>query len=393
MADLTPENYWPLGSTVQKTITSLEDTDHYRHFGLISVNPVNGHTVIFYRKGDSHVNSQGVLKIRHSNKGGVSWGIEADICSEIGYDLRNLAGGYDSNGRLFVFYVKCSIDNEPGYSTPYFLNMCYRYSDNDGVTWVPDLLYAPYELPHQSVGENNNVFSPYGHIVDVGNNILYQTWHGGLKDNGLPSYYRLYLYMSTDGGSTFNEIKYVNNDLQKWGEASMVNIGGGCFLLLARKNDNYLEYNHFIQFKSEDNCETWIEQGTTIFEDPPPAPPPTRYAAPPWLSFINYEGVGIVACYFTNRFTKELKVIFGLAKDLLEDVDGNLNWNDNTKKVLDNYLSGSDDRSGYQSFFLPLNQYKGIGIVFKEVSEDIAYPVIVFTEIEGMTNVLVSLGF
>jgi hypothetical protein len=384
---ITPENYWPLGSTVQKTITSLADTDHYRHFGLISVNPVNGHAALIYRKGETHVGpgDYGIICIRHSLNGGTTWEEEEILFDDSGNlkDLRNVAGGYDSNGRLFVFYTRYDPDTTP----PTYINICYNYSDNDGLNWSKE-----QTLDVQS----NPIFSAYGHIVDVGNKTLYQTWHGGALQGSL-TYYRIYLYKSTDGGDTFlpDDIIVVNNTPQPWGEASMVNVGGGCFLLLARKNEkDPCEYNHYIQFKSEDNCTTWEEQGTTEFEDPP-LNPEGNYAAPPFLSFINYEGVGIVACYFTNRCElpyPTLKVIFGLAKDLLEP-NGYEKWNEYTEKLVYEYSSGTK-LSGYQSFFQPLNQYKGIGVCFHEiVVNQTAYPVIVFTKINEMTDVLIALGF
>lgn len=200
------------------------------------------------------------------------------------------------------------------------------------------------------------------------------------------------MYKSTDGGLTFPTIISVTPDppnpdqRRPWGEPSLVNVGGGCFLLLAKKND---DFNRFIQYKSENNCVTWIEQGTANFGESQLG----DYAAPPFLSFINYEGVGIVACYYTNRGTKELKVIFGLAKDLLEGPGG---WNNSTIKLVLDYETVEPpycaDRCGYQSFFLPLNQYKGIGVTFFEKYDDVAYPIIVFTNVLGMKDILVALG-
>ncbi|MEW6509315.1 MAG: hypothetical protein AB1432_16415, partial [Bacteroidota bacterium] len=106
-----------------------------------------------------------------------------------------------------------------------------------------------------------------------------------------------------------------------------------------------------------------------------------------FLVYINYQGVGIVACYYTRRDTSptKLKVVFGLAKDLLDGTNG---WNANTIKEIYSYtLSG---KVGYQSFFHPLSQYKGIGVSFE--SNGNAYPVIEFMNISGMTNVLTILG-
>jgi hypothetical protein len=359
MSNITAANYFPLGSTIQKSFTSLSSAS-YEHFGIITTNNTNGHMVLIYRKGTIHVGDAGNIYIRHSSDGGANWGTESQLFSESGIDLRNIGGGYDSNGRLFVFYGRYNP------STSIWLSMNYRYSENDGSTWS-----SQQTLSNQS----NTAFSPYGHVIDVGNNTLFQTWYGV---NG--STYSLYLYKSSDGGSSFSTVKNIYSGNVLCTEPSMVNLGGGCFLILSRINNG----STFRQFKSENNCDTWSDQGATSFETWSTA---ANMQAPPFLVYINYQGVGIVACYYTRRDTSptKLKVVFGLAKDLLDGTNG---WNANTIKEIYSYtLSG---KVGYQSFFHPLSQYKGIGVSFE--SNGSAYPVIEFINISGMTNVLTTLG-
>ncbi|MBI4647257.1 MAG: hypothetical protein HY738_11885, partial [Bacteroidia bacterium] len=234
-------------------------------------------------------------------------------------------------------------------------------------------------------------YSPHGHIVDVGknildnNNTLYQSWSG---NNGTGTTYKLYLYKSIDSGAHFYEadIKTIYSGAEQLSQPSMVNLGGGCFLVLAKKND----VNAFRQFKNENNItESWNDYngGITNFDDGLTSNP-----APPWLSFINYQGVGIVACYYTKKNTTPhiLKVIFGLAKDLLE-TNGHLNWNVNTKKAVYPDPPTGNNTLGYQSFFHPLNQFKGIGNTFEGVG-NVYNPKIVFTPQSGMINLLTTLG-
>ncbi len=78
-----------------------------------------------------------------------------------------------------------------------------------------------------------------------------------------------------------------------------------------------------------------------------------------------------------------------VAEDLIDI--GPSSWNLTTIKDIYNYAP-SDWDNGYQSFFLPQNQYKGIGVGFKEVNSANAYPIVQFTNISGMKNVLVALG-
>lgn len=159
----------------------------------------------------------------------------------------------------------------------------------------------------------------------------------------------------------------------------MVNVGGGCFIILSRT-----EYsNMYTQFKSVDNCNTWINQGTfNILNSGDTSGTP----APPFLSLINYEGIGIIACFFTDRTTSTLYVVYGLVNNILEGTNG---WNSNTVK---NIICDGTYRSGYQSFSLPVNQYKDIGVQFIEDGDYKAYPIVVFPNISDMKNVLITLS-
>lgn len=363
MTDLNPSNYWPLGSTVQETKQVELTSSYYEHFGFISVNPIDGHMVIIYRKATSHVGTQGTIWLRNSTDGGVNWSIEILLFSESSIDLRNLGGGYTNDGRLFLFYARYDYDAIP---SPVWSTMNFRYSDDNGQNWSSQQTLST---------ESQTWFSPHGQLVDAGNNVIYQTWYAGTG-----STYKLYLYKSTNGNDnppTFSVIEIYSGSIQ-YTESSLVNLGGGIFILLTRNNGSW----YFHQFKTEDNCQSWSSQGDTSFEQL------GGFQTPPWLSFINYEGVGIIACYYSNRATQKLNVVFGLAKYLIDN--GPNSWNNLTIKEVYDYNGTLN--SGYQSFFLPYNQYKGIGLSFKEVSSSVAYPVIVFTKISGMNNVLSTLG-
>ncbi|HYX06989.1 MAG TPA: hypothetical protein VE912_09690 [Bacteroidales bacterium] len=369
---MTPANYWPLGSTIQKTFTDLSSGTLYRNCGIISVNPVNGHAVIIFRRGTAF-NGQsdyGKICIRHSSDGGANWEYEEVLFEENNVDLRNIAGGYDSSGRLYVFYARYIPTGLPPYQS-----MNYRYSDNDGSSWCNQITLSKM---------SNTVFSPYGHIVDIGDpsdsgdTTLYQTWFAHNSSN--PAVYKLYLYKSTDSGDNFYEADTITiySGTSLFSHPTMVNLGGGCFLVLAKINSG----TKFRQFKTEDNPEgTWENLGETNFDTL------TSDIAPPWLSFINYQGVGIVACYYTKRGTTpyKLNVVFGLATDLLgNDTSG---WNSSTKKEVFSFPSSV---TGYLSFFHPQNQFKGIGNTFEGSS--VCYPKIVFTPEDDMISLFETLG-
>jgi len=241
--NINPGNYWPLGSTIQKSF-QIPQPNHpyYLKYGYISVNPTNGLTVLVYRKGNLDSGDSGTIFMNISKDGGANFQQEQIIYGPItNFDCRNIAGGYDSNGVLYVFFAKWDLIHSN------YTSINYLYSPDDGNTWSID-----YILPNL----NNTTFSPYGHIIDVGiNNLgcntLYQTWYGDDSTN-----YSLYLYKSIDSGVSFtltNIITIYQSTNNICIEPSMVNVGGGCFLVLAR----IVGGTSFYQFKSEDNCNTW----------------------------------------------------------------------------------------------------------------------------------------
>jgi len=382
---ITNANYWPLGSTIQKVISLPQSPTIDQNMGIISVNPIDGHMVMVYRGGSSTYNSIGSIYIRYSTDGGANWSVHTVVKSESNVDLRNISGGYDSNGRLFIFYLRCTSST--------YISINYIFSDNNGLTWSSTVQLVNHpNYPNQS----NAQYWPHGHIVDAGNDILYQTWWG-VDINGT---YSLYLYKSADAGVNFLQTDIIttySNSLYQLMDSSMVNLGGGCFLVLARIRNTP---NHFRQFKSEDNLVSWTDQGETVFESPSGS-----VSSPPWLSFINLQGDGIVACYYTIVTPNQpislpgtsnpipvppsLNVVFGLAKDLLNtnsiyNKTGIYGWNTSTIKKIYSY-SGTNGL-GYQSFYHPLNQFKGIGVCFDYLPFTKAQPRIVFTNTYKMID-------
>jgi hypothetical protein len=235
---------------------------------------------------------------------------------------------------------------------------------------------------------SNNNYLPFGHIIDIGNNVLYQTWYAY---DTVEHYYSVYLYKSVDGGLTFNTIKIIYEGYMQYSEPSIVNVGGGCFIALIRINNS----NVFRQFISEDNFETWTPpngQGDTSFEVL------SGVQSPPFLTYINFEGLGIVACYYTNRGANELKVVFAFASKLLND--GPDAWGNPTDPshlpvinvIKENFGENTSYvNSGYQSFFHPKKQFNGIGLGFADINYSIAYPEIFFTNLKGNPSTYVNL--
>lgn len=357
---ITPENYWPLGSTIQKTFTNLNVGSGYEHFGIMSVNPLDGHMIMVYRKGTAYVGSIGSIYIRHSGDGGANWSNESLLLSEANVDLRNIAGGYVSNGRIIVFYGRYQ-------NSTTWLSISYVTSTNNGDSWSSP--QSAYDQP------GNTGFSPYGHIVDFGTGLLYQTWY---EVDG--STYLLRFSKSYDGGQSFPQqyISTIYSSNNPFTEPSMVNLGGGCLLVLSRINGGTC----FAQFKSTKFGNSWTGPLYTNFETW------TNGQNMPWLSFMNYQGTGIVACYYMRRDTSpyKLKAVFGLASNLIDN--GISGWNSDT--LIEVCDSTAGYRSGYQSFFHSNFQFKGIGLYF-DCGATSSYPKIIFTPVTGLLNIIAEL--
>ncbi len=363
--NVSPTFTFPLKSTINSNNIVLNNLTEYNHFGILCVNPLTGVMVYIYRKGSAHISNNSSINLIKSTNGGKTWSNEIVLFQQTDYDLRGAAGGYTKNGRLILFYGKY-------YQATTWQSLVYRYSDDDGQTWSQ-------EYTIDTLG--NNAYLPYGRLVEDENGHLYQTWYGF---NTSTSIYSVYVLKSTDNGVNFNTNYQVYSGTIKCTESSMVYIGGGAFIIISRiDNGNYLR-----QFKSENYCQSWTDQGYTSFES---WTPETSGMVPmPFLNYIDYNGIGIVALYYTLRqsYPQKLKVIYSKAKNLLTGTNA---WVNTTINEIYTFSTNPTRNPGYQSFFHPDNKFKGIGIVCEEPSNYVAYPVIVFSP-ENLTQIISNLG-
>jgi len=350
----------------------------FRH-GKLSINPVTGYGIIFYSK---YANNNGYGEIYYvgSANGGKTWDTQDNlIYSEAvnNIDLCNVAGGYDSNGRLFIFFTRY----DP--NSPQFLSINYIFSDDDAGSFSQLNLFFDYTTINNLTSVTS--FNCSGHIIDDGYN-LYQTWYG---DDGNGNFTLAYL-SSSDRGLNFdiNSLEQFYADTIPLTEPSMVYLGGGCFLVLAKilsMPNIYMQFSYDPQNGWDPNpYQTSFESQQSI-------------GGAPWLSFINYHGIGIVACYYTIIVPDQplppapvnypaLKVVFGLAKDLLNNTINSNGWTQTTIKFIKTWSANDRPELGLQSFFHPFNQFKGIGVCFERAVSlpNSSYPVIVFTDTVSM---------
>lgn len=357
-----PPLLFPLRSTINNAAIVLTDTA-YSHFGILCVNPINGKMAIIERRGTTHINNNAVIDIRKSTNGGKTWTTPTTIFSAADYDLRNCGGGYTQAGRLIIFYGKY-------YQATTWAYIAFRYSDDDGTTWSNETSLNT---------ESNTAFSPFGKLIEDENGYLYQTWYG--INSGT---YTVYVAKSTNNGVSWTN-KVVYTGASAFTESSLVYIGGGRFIVVSRQENG----NYFNQCVSDNYCESWTNQGATNFDTW--TPNDSSDVPMPHLAYIDYEGVGIVALYYTFRAAspQKLKVVFGLATTVFGSATG---WVAGTIKDVYTHSTSPLRRPGYQSFFHPQNKFKGIGITYEEPSNVLAYPVVIFTPPTGLSGILTSLG-
>jgi len=309
-----------------ETTPAAINTATYDAFG-ITARFNSGKLVIVYREGASHdgAGDYGIIRIRTSTDEGKNWSAATTIDSEANVDLRNVSGTVTPTGRLIIKYTRYDPD------TPESFNSKYYYSDDEGINWTS------YFKPH-----TGNI----GSIITIGDDKLLSSYSTEATDTDR----KIMVMISSDNGLTWGTpIEVVNVAGLQLDEPSFVYVGGSEIIGLIRITNG----TAFRQVKSIDNGVTWTDQGNTTFD--------SSTGTPPWLStFISLSGQRMVNAYYLNRTTNVLRVISGLAKDLI--ASGVSAWQSSTLKNIAS-MSG-----GYPSVIHPFNNPYGMGWFYNEIS-------------------------
>ena len=304
---------FPLNTAIPKVNNFYEEEEeiNYNHFGIISCNPINGHLVSIYRQALSHSDDVGKGYIRHSSNGGGDWGAKLELIDGGIYDIRNFGGGYDRNGRLWLFYGVYNLGTA-------WVSLNMIYSDDDGSTWSNAVQMPVLSSP---------IFSPYGTLVDMGGGLMYQTAYA--VDGAT---YKIYYYKTTDYGANWTTVT-VYSGSKLLTEPSMIDMGGGNLLIVTRINSG-ATLNQFLSINGGAN---WTDQGATSFET---WSTDTSRQPSPYLFKFNYNGACVIGCYYAKRDLNPnlLKVIYALPKNLITGANG---WNAATIKTIHTYSGSS----------------------------------------------------
>lgn len=265
--------------------TFVADTSSYDAFGVLC--QLAGGTLLYaYRQGASHSGSgdYGVLKYRTSTDNGATWSSATTILTEASVDLRNLAGGVTSGGRIVLAFARYNP------ATTGWLSQSTIYSDDNGATWSTPVAMS-------LTGYTLTAYSPHGKMIATDDGQLLMPWYG---ETATDSY--CFASKSTDNGATWSTPIAVisgskagspNTTFTEWCPAP---IGGGVIVGLCRADNG----TTFTQVISTDNGATWSTQGLCTFDTWSSATPNT----PPWLQVVGSR----VFAFYGNRNTKYMRV-------------------------------------------------------------------------------------
>ncbi len=328
---------WPVDLATDVTAAPITNTK-YNAFGIIDQFP-SGKMIIVYREGGQHLaaGDYGKIVMRTSSDQGTTWSSTSTIDdpSGAGQDARDVGGGVTRTGRIVIFY---GIYEPDGGQYP--VSLGYRYSDDEGSTW------SSYTTI--SFGSNTFTCGFDGSMIEIAGNTLMKNWYGYTD----ATHTNEYVVFSTDDGATWGgQVTVLSSATATYDEACYAYLGGGQIVGLVRISNG----TKFKQLFSTDNGATWTDQGDVTFDS-------WTTPAPPWLvTFRLPSGERQVACYFINRDSGTLKVVYASGAGLI--ASGVSAWG--TAVTIQ---TGYNADSGYQSVVHPDGDAKGYGWLYAGVS-------------------------
>jgi hypothetical protein len=289
---------------------SVDHNPDYHYTGNILQNPLNKKIIHFFNLSSDHFwEDPKKCSAKTSTDEGQTFSSTFDIYDPSGgFGVAESGGGYDSNGRLHMFFiVRDNIDFTVGTN-----ELRYAYSDDDGATIsTPTSLTLPSDSlyggwPTGRMIENNGVLLK---------NFYRQNTGGANSAN--------YLLRSTDGGANWTTITIRESGTAYYNEADIIALSNTHLLTMFRDEAN----NGWQQYRSTDNGQTWASDGNIDFDET------LGQKKPPSLRSFKIKNQLIIAFYSRNTGTQKNFVVYGKASDLRSS--GLSGWNISTKLELD----------------------------------------------------------
>ncbi|GAA4434658.1 hypothetical protein GCM10023188_25840 [Pontibacter saemangeumensis] len=344
-----------------KTLVLTEEyvqSGRYLFTGSYTQNPVSKNVLHSFFNGSRHVFEAGKkVSGRRFIYNGATSALFDIYTPPAGWGVQDVAHGHSANGRCHLFF-----DEHEGFVANVGHRLMYTYSNDDGVSWSTPADVGMPPNGHKSIRVIGNVVESNG--------VLLKPYYSGLDEGSYGTESARYVLRSTNGGATWAHI-LVEQTAEYVNEGSVMALGN-TWLYAVRRETGTRGWRFY---KSTDAGLTWAVQGDTQFGEPT-----MTESHPPHLAKFKINGVDIFACYFVNRNTKEYKVIYGKAADVIAGISG---WNLNTKLTLfdhDSYNAGGAPTfiSGYGCFYHIDDTLEAKGISYLEYSQTTATHVLYF---------------
>lgn len=274
--------------------TLQDDGTPYYLPAILCQNPLSPSTIVrIFRVDTDHVAVTGVgkLQIQKSTDYGLTWDTPRTFSDPAGnYMTGGVAGGYDENGRLWVFADWRNI-GAPN-NLPFELHV--YYSDDDGDTAPTDL-----NITSQLPPDGHDIYSTYGNMLASGGRKM-TPLYTATTDLSTSANYIIY---TDDDGEDVADWSYKTiraSGVDYINEMWLAKAGGRIFTYARNEEDNA-----WVCFSTFNNGDTWVNNGTVTLGEALLAPCPVMF------SQFDLYGVNVTAVWFSERdISPEFKVVF-----------------------------------------------------------------------------------
>lgn len=324
-------------------VTPNNLTDYYFPT-FIGMDPTTPGTVMkIFRKSLAHiVDAGGALYYEKSTDWGKTWSAPAVFYDPDG--AGNLAvgdsgGGYDSNGRLWVF---CDVRTTTGTNMLPYTAKCIYTDDNAATSPTVTDITANLTIP-----SGEDAFAFRGNVIETSSGRIMAPYYTAVPATFATSSNQI-IY-TDDNGSTFASIQVRASGATYRNEGALIEVSdGGTTRIINQVRDEVS--NEFRTYSSTDDGDNWTDDGAQSFGES------FTTASPGYWGKSMINGVSVVEFMYPDRGSgTNLKVVYQKESSL---ASAPLTFDLDTKVTM------WGETMGYGSHFHPYNTLFGIGTFY-----------------------------
>lgn len=273
-----------------------DDATRYYLTSILCQNPLTPNVIVkIFRDGSGGhiIDSETHISIQKSTDYGLTWSTKATFYDPAGaLSPGDLGGGYDSNGRLWIFTDVRTTDQVN--DLPYQIHLLY--SDDDGDTAPTDV-----DITANVPSDGLDICVMHGQLMETSTGRLLFGFYKAEPDL---SSWAVYAWFSDDGGTTWGTKTIVAPNAASFNETASIIANDGVterIIFYIRRDDTF-EW-HCVS--STDNCNNVIDDGAVSLGES------FTVACPGWFSKFNLYGVSVIGYWYTDRSGAQLfKVVY-----------------------------------------------------------------------------------